>query len=220
MNGKVILANIIIVASIAACSGFSNDKQENIYEVIEKTEGDIKYPQIDFLSEDDSKKEEKINSLILNTLYGPYDFLSDPEISASIAYEVTYNDENYLSICYRGTYTDKSSYAGDVGYAITIDLNNEMIVELEDIIEDEGRNKIKTKIEKGEFETESGVITLDNKYIDVNSIIDEQPAVNSESEESQYYFFLRDKKIGIIIIGLPRYGGNYSIVNVNYSWMP
>ena len=119
--------------------------------------------------------------------------------------------------CMGNLYTDKSSYAGDVGYAITIDLNNEMIVELEDIIEDEGRNEIKTKIEKGEFETESGVITSDNKYIDVNSIIDEQPAVNSESEESQYYFFLRDKKIGIIIIGLPRYGGNYSIINVNYS---
>ena len=62
MNGKVILTNIIIVASIAACSGFSNDKQENMYEIIEKTEKDIKYPQINFLNENDSKKEEKINA--------------------------------------------------------------------------------------------------------------------------------------------------------------
>ena len=42
--------------------GFLNDKQENMYEIIEKTEKDIKYPQINFLNENDSKKEEKINA--------------------------------------------------------------------------------------------------------------------------------------------------------------
>ena len=170
------------------------------------------------MNENDSKKEEKINALVRNELYGPYQFLSDPELAASISYEVTYNDKNYLSICYHGSYTDQSGYAGDVGYAVTIDLNHETIAELEDMIENDGRNEIRTKIENGEFETEYGIITSDHQYIDINSMIEEQPAVNSESENSRYYYFLRDQKIGLIITGLPRYGGNYSIITVNLNW--
>ena len=119
---------------MAVYFGFLNDKQENMYEIIEKTEKDIKYPQINFLNENDSKKEEKINALVRNELYGPYQFLSDPELAVSISYEVIYNDKNYLSICYHGSYMDQLGYAGDVGYAVTIDLNHGTIAELEDIL--------------------------------------------------------------------------------------
>ena len=47
---------------MAVYFGLLNDKQENMYEIIEKTKKDIKYPQINFLNENDSKKEEKINA--------------------------------------------------------------------------------------------------------------------------------------------------------------
>ncbi len=218
MNGRIGFTSVIVTMCLIVCLGFSNGKQGGKYEIIEKTKGDIKYPQINFLNENDTEKEERINALILNNVYGPYSFMEDPELAISITYEVTYQDKNYLSICYRGTYVDKSSYTGDVGYAITIDLNNETIVKLEDIIEAEGRDAIVTKIEKGEFETEYGVITPDNEHIDISSIIQDQPIVNSDTRESQYYYFLYDKKIGIIIIGIPRYGGNYSIINVKYLW--
>lgn len=62
MSGKIILLSSIIIGSMAVYFGFLNDKQENMYEIIEKTEKDIKYPQINFLNENDSKKEEKINA--------------------------------------------------------------------------------------------------------------------------------------------------------------
>lgn len=218
MNRKIILASIIAIIFTVSCSGFSNDKQEKIYEIIENANESIKYPQIHFLNENGTEKEQKLNALILNTLYGPYSFLSDPELAKSITYEVTYNDKNYLSICYSGTYAGESVYTGDVGYAITIDLNNETIAGLEDIIGSKGLKEIVSKIENGEFETEYGAITPDNQYADINSVIQAQPIANCDSGESQYYYFLRDKKIGIIIAGLPRYGGNYSIISVNYPW--
>ena len=64
MSGKIILLSSIIIGSMAVYFGFLNDKQENMYEIIEKTEKDIKYPQINFLNENDSKKEEKINECV------------------------------------------------------------------------------------------------------------------------------------------------------------
>lgn len=80
------------------------------------------------------RKRKRLMPLVRNELYGPYQFLSDPEMAVSISYEVTYNDKNYLSICYHGSYTDQLGYAGDVGYAVTIDLNHGTIAELEDIL--------------------------------------------------------------------------------------
>lgn len=62
MSGKIILLSSIIIGSMAVYFGLLNDKQENMYEIIEKTKKDIKYPQINFLNENDSKKEEKINA--------------------------------------------------------------------------------------------------------------------------------------------------------------
>ena len=218
MKERIAFVGIIITVFLLACSGCLSGKRENGYEIIGKAKGDVNYPQVNFLNEKDAEKEERINTLIGSNLYGPYRFLSDAEVAASIAYEITYQDENYLSICYHGTYTDQSGSTGDVGYAVTMDLGTQTVVGLEDIIGNEGRYEIVMDIESGAFETEYGMITPDNKYIDVLSAMQNQPIGNPDKSESQYAYFLRDKKVGIIITGLPRYGGNFSVISVNYLW--
>lgn len=217
---KILSAGIGIIAAVflLGCSGTSADSQEHTYDIFEINSEAIQYPQVNFAEENDIEKEEVINTLILSTLYGPYQFLSDPELAASVTYEITCRNEDYLSICYSGTYSDQSGYTGDVCYAVTIDLDHEAVAALEDIVGHEGVEKITAKIKNCEFETEYGAITPDNKYIDINSIIEEQPIISSDPTENQYSYFLRDKKIGIIITGLPRYGGNYSVIDIDYVW--
>lgn len=215
---KTFLTGIAVTVSIVICFAFAYSKQENPYKIRQENEREIQYPQISYTDEKNEKKEEKINALILNHLYGPYSFLADSELASTIDYKITYHDEDYLSICYSGEYVDKSGYAGSVCYAITIDLNDEKIVDLKDIVGDEGKNEILRMLKNRTFKTEYGAITSDNKYIDINSVIEEQPIANVHSAFCQYYYFLREKGMGIIITGLPRYGGNYSRVCVEYLW--
>lgn len=217
---KILSAGIGIITAVflLGCSGASTDSQEHIYDIFEINSETIQYPQVNFAEENDIKKEEAINTLILSTLYGPYQFLSDPELAVSVTYEITCHNEDYLSICYSGTYSDQSGYAGDVCYAVTIDLDHEAVAALEDIVGHGGIEEITAKIKNCEFETEYGAITPDNKYIDINSIIEKQPIISSDPTENRYSYFLRDKKIGIIITGLPRYGGNYSVIDIDYVW--
>ena len=89
MKERIAFVGIIITVFLLACSGCSSGKQENGYEIIGKAKGDVKYPQVNFLNEKDAEKEERINTLIWSNLYGPYRFLSDAEVAASIAYEIT-----------------------------------------------------------------------------------------------------------------------------------
>lgn len=152
MDRRSLLAGTFIVLLAAVWMGGIRGEQGG-YEIIEMSEGEIEYPQVKFLDGKDGEKEKEVNDLILDHVYGPCGFLSDPGTVAGIL--------------------------------------------------------------AGEFETERGAIRPDNKYMDACSVMEDQPIAGLDGSDEQYFYFLREDAVGVIIIGLPRYGGSYSIIRVS-----
>lgn len=132
--------------------------------------------------------------------------------------QVTYLDENYISVLYQGTSYPATS-ANDFAWATTVDMKTCTIVGIEDVVE---LNGVLEKLEQIEFEQVRG-IDLDY-YEELKPGYEESPtnwkekyenlSMGSYDENHYYDFYLKEDKIGILL-GVEEAIGAYIIVEID-----
>lgn len=129
-------------------SGLTEEKncegEENLYDVVAQKflKGDdivISYPTISGLS--DSSKQQKINNLLKTEAFTEFtDYSQDQginieDLTLTIEYEISLQNNNLLSVCYKGyVYLKGAAYPRSLFTTINIDINEGKRIKLGDLV--------------------------------------------------------------------------------------
>lgn len=110
------------------------------YKIVEKTfeseSAKVKYPQIEAM--EDKDLQQKINTSLKNALKQHIDD-STPDAPFSTDYEVTYKDDDILSIIYRGKITH-NSYEYDYLQSVNFDLKSGQPISFYNLLKDDEKS--------------------------------------------------------------------------------
>ncbi len=134
--------------SFPTISGLPGEKngedEENTYDVIAEkfTRGDaiaISYPSIKGLS--DSRTQQMVNHLLKTEAFTEFtDYAQDQEINIedltlTIEYEISYQNNNFLSVCYKGyVYQQGAAYPRSLFTTLNIDIKEGKRIKLGDMV--------------------------------------------------------------------------------------
>ena len=212
-KNKILILIVIIAGGVSIL--FYNSKSVG-YKVVENIyDTNIFYPGISFQNKNKQNAAEKINGLIRDNLYGPYEFLKGT-VAMDLHYDVIYMDKRYISVRYNGTYSDSSGHTGDICYGINIDLKAGELITIERLLSKEGVEQLRNKIKNKDFETEYGMVTKDETYITLDEALENQKIFDQTG--NIFFFNIAQNKILVILTGFPQYGGKYSILQVQFPW--
>lgn len=215
VNGKNKWVSIIVgilVLSIVIRNYYVSNSKKYIIDNVWVNEY-VVYPKVNYVKSKKNNKSDRINKLIEDNLYGPYDFLKNDEVNVDLNYEIIFMNEKYLSICYKGGYVLKDGTCNDFCYGVNINLNQECLISIQQRLGKSNMEKLYNKIKQKDFITEYGAVTPDETYIDISDILLSQSVFYSEL--GFYNYFFDKENFFIILTGLPRYGGNYSILKIS-----
>lgn len=180
-----------------------------IRKCISSTELIIFYPQI----ESDVFDTSACNNTIKNNCCGPFNFLLEENVGGNMDFEITYSDKSIISIRYEGVYVAEKTYAGNISFGITVDLKSGEILTLKDLLNETDIQKIKEKIRQEDFKVIYGGIGNEKGHLPIEEVMKYQEDFWADSNHFQ--FCLDGKGVLLILYGLPRYLGNYGIIQVD-----
>jgi len=214
-NGKSkwirIAAGILVLSIVFLNCYVSNSKKYIIDDVW--VDENIVYPKVRYVNSKNNSKADHINKLIADNLYGPYDFLGNDDVGVDLNYEIIFMNEEYLSICYKGVYVIEGAICNSFCYGVNIDLDQECLIPIQQRLDKTDMERLYNKLKQKDFITEYGAVTPDGAYIDINDVLPSQPVFYSEL--GFYNYFFDRENLFVIITGLSRYAGNYSILKIS-----
>lgn len=183
---------------------------------IENNKEKIVYPVVHFNNIFRGKKEERINKLVLSALFEALPFLDESDVTFDTDFVIKNVDNNYLSFIYQGIYIVDKQTVNSFAIGVIIDLKHEKIVDIHEVIGKKGLKKIRNEILAENYEVVWGIL---QKEADIPLDIDKEVMSQTYFYNDSYlgHFYIKNEKIGVIVSGLPRMVGNYSILEVPYD---